>query len=553
MHQEDTIRAYLLNRLSPEATEAFKQEILNDPALAVRVRRIKLQLMGEELVAEEHLSAQMKHWEEDLPMPDTIPWWRSSRLMWLIALGLVSLLVIWQFRRPQPPAPPGSPTSTAPVATGHDQNNTATLPIDTGAQHALVPAPRPELSGWSASVLAIRVVQQETAVAMRSQRVGSSRIQQARQTHRDSFYTGVVVRIDNRPYVLTSAQGLALALKGAGAIVGYGADQRSYGLRLLGKDELLGLAVLEFAQQSPLPPALGLADRNASDNIFMLGNPLSKTVSSRTAVAGKVRAVQNGCLLLRTSTTTPDIDGPVLNAAGQVTGFITHFAAAAFPDDINRQRDLCAVGTAWLLSVTRSIITPKAGPKPYIGLGFEQIAGKNEVKIYKVLPESPASPYDDKLLNRLVDSINGQPISNLFDVAAALRHITPKTPVYLAYSAPGGAVKTQIIYSEPLNNQALETIADAVVEDWPGFATVATPGLPQVEYKGAALDHDLYFVHAVCPGAGPCPYNVLTKADLGAQVQVLTMLNEVQLRLYHARSNKETDHQILLTTHRLCH
>jgi len=552
MTQEDTIRAYLLHQLSPTETAAFKQKILADPKLTVKVKGMKLMLLMEKAAEQDRLREKMKEWDKEAPFPGPVPWWRSYQTLLLAGIGLLLAGIIWVLWPVDPPPPPPPPP---PSATIFDKAPDTSIPIYPPAPPATSATAR--LALWAASIVSIEITQQEQDVAMRSQRVGGEIRSKPQRLTRDSFFTGVITQIAGKKYVLAASEAVSLAASSPSVIVAHDFNRNKFDLRLIGKDDLFGVAVLELVEAAtPTPPGLVLAPTNTVEKnspVFMFGNPLNKKQIGQKAVNGKLNQQQNGCILVQTPAAWPSADGPVVNDKGQITGLVSPFARAAFPRQKNDRTERCALTADFISEIVQRIIEEHTIMKPYLGIDFEQIAGVNEVKVYKVLPGSPASPYAGELLNQRIDSINSKSVKNLIEVSTVLSRIPPKSVVLLTHSTANGPKKIQKIYSKVLDNKAMEAIADAMVEDMPGFSMVSSPGSPQVEYKGGAFENGIYYVQAACGGSGPCPDNIRTKADLGAHLQGMALLNDGRLRLYNEIKNIEREHNISFNTNRLCH
>jgi|GEM_PF-3156483 len=561
---DDDIEAYARGDLDKETTAILEMRMTQDLEFAAEVNAEMALADG----IRQYTKAHQEEMNESVETPKAVevgsmtvitdaPIVGSSSNNWqkwlidaAIALFCISILILVLSPKDKNIVPPSALPNVAEESKASDTSTAIYSPAPPAASVTA------RLALWAASIVSIEVIQQQ-AVAMKGKSTKRSMKLIPNQIKRDSFFTGVITQIAGKKYVLASSEAVSLAANSPSAIVAHDFSRNKFDLHLIGKDDLFGVAVLEIVQKStPIPPGLVLAPTNTAEinsSVLMFGNPLNKKQIEQKAVNGKLNQQQNGCILVQTPATWPSADGPMINAEGQITGLVTPFAGAAFPRQKNDKTERCALTSDFITEIVQRIIDEHTIPKPYLGLGFEQVAGTNEVKIYKVLPGSPASPYEEVLMNERIDSINSKSVKNLIEVATVLSRIPPRSVVSLTHSTANGPKKIQKIYSKVLDNKAMETVADAMVEDMPGFSMVFSPGSPQVEYKGGAFENGIYYVQAACGGSGPCPDNIRTKADLGAHLQGMALLNDGRLRLYNEIKNIEREHNISFNTNRLCH
>lgn len=122
------IERYLLGQMSPEERAAFEAEVARDPALAEQLAIQQREHQALEILVEDHLRAQLKHWAGQYPLRKPTPWYRQQAI-WMAAASLL-LLGILYLAWPSDPKPdtalvqtesPPPPIEPLPAPTTEDK------------------------------------------------------------------------------------------------------------------------------------------------------------------------------------------------------------------------------------------------------------------------------------------------------------------------------------------------------------------------------------------------------------------------------------------------
>lgn len=88
------IERYLLGQMAPQERAAFEAEVARDPALAEQLAIQQREHQALEVLVEDHLRAQLKHWAEQYPLHRPIPWYRQQAI-WMAAASLLLLGILY--------------------------------------------------------------------------------------------------------------------------------------------------------------------------------------------------------------------------------------------------------------------------------------------------------------------------------------------------------------------------------------------------------------------------------------------------------------------------
>lgn len=88
------IERYLLGQMSPQERAAFEAEVARDAALAEQLAIQQREHQALEVLVEDHLRAQLKHWARQYPLREPTPWYRR-RTVWMAAASLLLLGILY--------------------------------------------------------------------------------------------------------------------------------------------------------------------------------------------------------------------------------------------------------------------------------------------------------------------------------------------------------------------------------------------------------------------------------------------------------------------------
>lgn len=88
------IERYLLGQMSPQERAAFEAEVARDAALAEQLAIQQREHQALEVLVEDHLRAQLKHWAEQYPLREPTPWYRQQAV-WMAAASLLLLGILY--------------------------------------------------------------------------------------------------------------------------------------------------------------------------------------------------------------------------------------------------------------------------------------------------------------------------------------------------------------------------------------------------------------------------------------------------------------------------
>lgn len=281
----------------------------------------------------------------------------------------------------------------------------------------------------------------------------------------DNIGTGFIYEYNGKKYVITCEH---VVLK-AGKIKGYDAAFRAYELRLVGGDTFYDIAVLEFVNDDettkfrPVELETQLPERGSRVQSigYWYKNRLHPFIGK---VSDNDYIIKNGTedhipklgFINSTAKLPKGYSGGVLmSEEGKVLGMNTM--------RYSRKESYYALQSRIIKRIVKDIIDYGSARRAFTGIQFAQRADGGTIGINKIISNSPAAKYRDQLQNQPVKSINGKPVSNIYDVLQIMENVSPCTKVTLKVGTIGRYRKFTIT-SELLEREHLRQIAEHAVK-----------------------------------------------------------------------------------------
>jgi S1-C subfamily serine protease len=536
MTQEEKIKAYLLGQLSEAESSAFKAEILADAELTRTVKRAKIAIIEDEMAIRARLRANMTEWKTQIPDPDVSPPKRWFRIGTMVIISLLLGLIGWQIWEyytdgenhknqiaSTQKLEDGSIKTPVPIIEALPKDGTSDVNVRTTAD-------KMEGKLWHTALLEIKVARYQAAVALKGTSSTGS-VKQWTPQKRTSPYFGIVIEKEQKNYVLAPAGAIALAASEVGSITGKDAAGKTYPLRLLGKDELYGLAVLTFEND-----AIAWLNRTLSIAVKSGSTQQADFFTGKLLARSTIRQQNGEYFLANTSNKDARREGALIDEQERIIGWMAPLARTAFNLQSSDIRNIAALSAPALDRVVDQLIENPVIRRPYFGVAFEQVEDK--VKIAAVLSGSPASPHVDNLLGCRVDSLNGMRVENLLDISEILSKVKPKEYIFLSGLTEQGVPLKQKLYAKIMDDRAVGTIGEGILNNMDGFSMLNDLSALKVEYRGALFLKGIYYITAACPGRNECTDNVMNIRDLGIQMQAIALQKEGVLRIYNEQDKQ---------------
>ncbi|PLX86040.1 MAG: hypothetical protein C0617_02570 [Desulfuromonas sp.] len=244
----------------------------------------------------------------------------------------------------------------------------------------------------------------------------------------ESLGSGVI--IDGAGHILTNAHVIE---KASHIYVAQPGGEKELEARLIGRDELLDLAVLQVEGGRDLPylPPARSDDLMVGETVIAIGNPLGLGHSITTGVvSARDRRIPTGegnfSVFIQTDAliNPGNSGGPLINIEGELIGINTAIARQAqgigfaIPIDTAKRvvDDLIAYG-----GVRQAFLGVVPGP---VGKAFARAQGRAGVLVNRVEPGSPAATAGLEVADVIV-AIDGNPVGSPEEFRALLRTYTP--------------------------------------------------------------------------------------------------------------------------------
>jgi len=281
----------------------------------------------------------------------------------------------------------------------------------------------------------------------------------------DNIGTGFIYEYNGKKYVITCEH----VIFKADRIRGYDSAFRPYELRLIGGDTFYDIAILEFVnvgdaakfKSVELETKLPVTDSPVRSIGYWYNNQLS-------SFSGKVLHdnyfIKNGTNLhipklgfIASTAKSPKgySGGVLLDSKGKVLGMnaIRHL----------RKGSYYALQSRIIQRIVKDIADYRSVRRAFTGIQFAQATdseGKPIVKINQIISKSPAAEYRDQLQDKVVKSINGKSVDDIYDVLQIMENIRPYTEIRLELVD----TKRFTIMSELLEREQLRQIAEHAVQ-----------------------------------------------------------------------------------------
>lgn len=281
----------------------------------------------------------------------------------------------------------------------------------------------------------------------------------------DNIGTGFIYEYKGKKYVITCEH---VILK-AGKIKGYDATFRAYELRLVGGDTFYDIAVLEFVNSEETAKFKGVEletqlPRQGSlvqSRGYWYNNQLHPFLGK---VSRNNHTIKNG-----TKDNIPKlgfIESTAKLPKGYSGGILMSEESKVLGMNVmrySRKESYYALQSRIIKRIVKDIVDYGSARRAFTGIQFAQRTYIGTVGINKIISNSPAAKHRDQLKNQPVKSINGKPVSDIYDVLQIMEKIYPCDDITLKVGVEGH-YRQFTITPELLERERLRQIAEHAVK-----------------------------------------------------------------------------------------
>jgi len=546
MNQEEKIKAYLLNQLPPDETAAFRTEILQDPDLMGEVKATKLLLIAKELKYREELREKMKKWEGEVrgsaPLRETwVQRYGVSLVLGILVLGLVGYgIYLWT----KPPPIPATPvavqqyrhSSDTISSNGHGINDTIQIATFTQPPQMAFSDSQKLLKFANTLVrLKIKLYEKPKAIAG-----SSTQIEAPRERISSIMPVGFFWEHNKRNFILTSASSVSGASLEKGAVEGLTVAGERLSLTIRGRDELFDVAVLEIDKTPEIPFNTAFIDTapiEQGTKNYLFAFETNKGLVKPEISKGATNLVVNNYFTAVAQTKWNNLDGPIFNEIGQVTGLISRYASDNLPEPTFGAFVRQAISGDLLYAVASKLVRLGNVQRPYIGAKIALDLYGN-LTVIGTLPGSPASRKNIPK-GAIVKSIDNIVVSLLSDVAYAILRKDAGDIIELTFTENGKERRTQV-YTELMDNPTFKAIAEMEITQLKGYRLEQKIGRPSIVLSSDNQAGTAWEIFS-CNIGGKSQFQkpILTAIDLGNAFQLMGLSGKGTLKALQTDNKKE--------------